>query len=148
MEIVIREIEEKDYLSLLPLWNNELGNRKVTVDNIAPHYNRVKDDERYKTFVALAEDKVVGFVSSTQILAVGYEGSHMQIIGIVVKKEIQNRGVGTKLIKYMENYARTIGVYGIGLNSGVKRIDAHAFYRRNGYSSDDNLCFGKMLNAI
>ena len=59
MDIIIREIEERDYLALLPIWNNELGSQAVTADNIARHYDRVKDDERYKTFVALIEDNVV-----------------------------------------------------------------------------------------
>ena len=51
MEILIREIEENDYLALLPLWNQFGG--YATVENIVPHYNRIKDDERYKTFIAL-----------------------------------------------------------------------------------------------
>lgn len=145
MEIIIREIEEKDYLALLPLWNNELGSNVVNADNIARHYERVKYDERYKTFVALVEDEVVGFVSSVQSFAVGFEGCFMQIIGIAVKKEINNKGIGSKLLQRMEDYARANGVYNIGLNTGVKRTDAHAFYQRNGYTTGGNLNFGKML---
>lgn len=143
VKVIIREIEEKDYLALLPLWNNELGN-PVNADNTALHYDRIKDDERYKTFVALIEDEVVGFVSSVQSFAIGFEGSFMQITGIAVKKEMQHKGIGTKLLLHMKDYARANGVYNIGLNSGYKRTAAHAFYQRNGYSSG-NWCFGKML---
>lgn len=145
MEIVIREIEEKDYLALLPIWNNELNSQVVTADNIARHYDRVKDDERYKTFVALIEDDVVGFVASVQSFAVGFEGCFMQIIAFAVKKEAQKKGIGSKLLQKMEDYARSCGVYNIGLNTGVKRVDAHACYIRNGYTTGGNLNFGKML---
>jgi len=143
MEIFIREIEENDYLSLLPLWS-EFGGY-ATAENIAPHYARIQNDERYKTFVALFEDEVVGFITSVQHYIIGIEGSHMIIIGISVKREGQGKGVGTKLIQRMESYAREKGVFSIHLNSGFKRTDAHAFYERNGYSKG-SYGFGKIIN--
>ena len=146
MDIVIRELEEKDYLAMLSLLNNEIGCRYANVDEIAPHYDRVKNDERYKTFVALVEDEVVGFVSAAQFFTVGLDGNLMWIVGLAVKKEIQNKGIGTKLLQYIENYAREKNCDSIILNSGVRRIDAHAFYKRNGYNTDSNSwCFNKKL---
>ena len=144
MEIIIREIETTDYLALLPLWNNELGNRNVTAENISLYYDKIKDDDRYKTYVALLEDEVVGFVSSAQTYAVGFDGSYMQIIGIAVKEEKHNKGIGTKLIQRMEDYAREKGCYGIGVCSGLKRTDAHAFYERNGFDKG-SFAFNKTL---
>jgi len=132
MEIIIREIEEKDYPALLSLWNNELGSSYVTAGNIAPHYNRVKNDDRYKTYVALLDDEIIGFISSSQTYAVGFDGNSMQIIAMAVKTEKQNKGIGTRLIQTMENYAREKSCYSIGVCSGFKRTDAHAFYERNG----------------
>ena len=120
MEILIREIEEKDYLALLPLWNNELGNRYVTAENIVRHYNRVKNDTLYKTYVALLENEVVGFISSAQSYAVGFDGSYMQSIAMAVKEDKQGKGIGTKLIQRMESYAREQGCYCIGVCSGLK----------------------------
>ena len=147
MEILIREIEEKDYSAVLSLWNNELGNRNVTAENVAPHYNRVKNDERYKTYVALLEDEVVGFISSAQTYAVGFDGSYMQIIAIAVKTEKHHNGIGTKLIQNMENYAREKSCYSIGVCSGFKRTGAHIFYERNGFDKS-SYAFNKMLTPI
>ena len=147
MKIFIREIEEKDYLTLLSLWNNELGNKNVTAENIAPHYSRVKNDDRYKTYVALLENEVVGFISSAQTYAVGFDGSYMQIIALAVKIEKQNRGIGTKLIQSMENFAKEKRCYSIGLCSGFKRTEAHAFYERKGFNKG-SYAFVKMLEPI
>ena len=144
MSVTVREIEEGDYPALLPLWNDELGNRHVTAENIARHCDRVKGDGRYKTFVALIGDEVVGFISSAQSFAVGFEGCFMQIIGIAVKREKQGMGIGKMLVGRMESFAKEQGCYHIGLNSGEKRKDAHAFFRRSGYTTD-SLCFGKAL---
>jgi len=144
MEVLIREIEEKDYHVLLSLWNNELGNSNVTAENIAPHYDRVKNDDSYKTYVALLGNEVVGFISSAQSYAVGFDGRYMQIIAMAVKTQKQNKGIGTKLIQSMENYARDKGCYCIGVCSGLKRTDAHAFYERNGLVKG-SYAFAKML---
>lgn len=145
MNIIVREIEEKDYSAILSLWNNELGNKNVTIENIAPHYDRVKNDDRYKTYVALLENEVAGFISSAQTYAVGFDGSYMQIIAIAVKTEKQGKGIGTKLIQSMESYAREKGCYGIGVCSGFKRTGAHAFYERNGFYKG-SYAFNKTLN--
>ena len=147
MDIIIREIEEKDYPDLLLLWNNELGNKHVTAENIAPHYDRVKTGDFYKTYVALFENEIVGFISSAQSYAVGFDGNYMQIIAMAVKTEMQNKGIGTKLIQKMENYAREKNCYSIGVCSGFKRTDAHAFYRRNGFDKG-SYAFNKWLNPI
>jgi GNAT superfamily N-acetyltransferase len=74
-----------------------------------------------------------------------YGGRNGQIIAMAVKAEIQNKGIGTKLIHKTENYAREKGCYSIGVCSGLKRTDAHAFYERNGYDKG-SYAFAKWLN--
>jgi len=145
MKIIIREIEEKDYFDLLPLWSQFGG--YTNAENIVAHYNRIKNDERYKTFIALLENEVVGFITSVQYYGIGIEGSYMVIIGIAVKKETQNKGIGTKLIQRMENYAEEKGVFSIYLNSDFKHTEAHAFYEHNGYEKG-SYGFGKIISPI
>lgn len=144
METVIREIEEEDYLTVLSLSVNELGVRLISVEQVASHYDRVKNDERYKTFVALVEDEVVGFISSVQSYEIGKEVGFMHIVALAVKKEKQNQGIGTKLLQHMENYAKKKGISSIILNSGIQRVDAHAFYQSKGYNKG-SWCFNKII---
>ena len=144
MEVCIREIEKKDYPAVLSLWNDEIGNTWVTAQNIAPHYDRVKNDDHYKTFVAVIDNDVVGFVASVQAYAVGFEELQMQITGVAVKSDKHNKGIGTKLIQSMEKYARDKGIMSIFLCCGIQRTNAHAFYKRNGYDNH-SWCFGKKL---
>lgn len=63
MKIIIRKIKEQDYSDVLLIGNNEL-NCKHTIEDAEIHYSRIKDDDRYKTFVALDNGDVVGFISS------------------------------------------------------------------------------------
>jgi GNAT superfamily N-acetyltransferase len=143
MEIEIREIEEKDYPALLPRWN-EFGGH-VNIENIARHYNRIKDDERYKTYVALAAGEVAGFIMSVKYYGIGIKGSYMVIVGISVKEEKRGMGIGTKLLNRMEEYAKDTGVFHIYMNSGFKRTAAHALYERCGYNKG-SYGFGKTVN--
>jgi GNAT superfamily N-acetyltransferase len=142
LELFIRDIEEKDYLALIPLWS-QFG-EIIKKDKIGQHYDRMKGDDRYKTYIALINDEVVGFITSVQYFSIGIDGSFMIIIGIAVKNELQNKGIGTKLIKKMEKYAIEKEVFSIYLNSDIKRTDAHAFYEQNGYDKG-SYGFGKNI---
>jgi predicted N-acetyltransferase YhbS len=73
MDIGIREIRENDYPEVLLLSNNELGARNVNAENISERFERMNKDENYKTFVALIENKVVGFITVVQTMALEYE---------------------------------------------------------------------------
>lgn len=144
MDFTIREIEHRDYQEVLSLWINELNFQAVNSEIFEIHHERVKEDDRYKTFVALHEDKVIGFVTTVQSFAVGFEVGFIHLTGIAVKSELQNKGIGTRLLKHIEAYGKARGVHNIILNSGVKRTDAHAFYERNGYDRG-SWCFSKRL---
>ena len=144
MEIMIREIQEYDYSEVLSLWNNEIGNRKVNEANIATAYERMSRNDDYKTFVAVWENKVVGFITTVQILAVGLPEGYLKINGLAVKGEYQGKGIGTKLLQYVERMAYEKELSFILLSSGVKRIKAHAFYEHNNYDKD-SFCFDKVL---
>lgn len=143
MEIIIREIKEQDYVDVLSIGNDEL-NCKHTIEDAKIHYNRIKDDERYKTFVAVDNGDVVGFVSSVYSHEIGRKVGFMHIVGLAVKKEKQNMGIGKRLLEHMENYAKDKGISSIVLNSGVQRTAAHAFYQHNGYDKG-SWCFSKRI---
>lgn len=135
MDIVIREIEEKDYPAVTALLINELANNKIYSDYVVPFFNKVKNDENYKTFVALLNNNVVGYISTVSTFSIGSSkvNTTLFVQGIAVNNEYQNKGIGTKLLKHTEEYAKAKGISGIGLQSGVQRTAAHAFYEHNGY---------------
>lgn len=144
MEIKVREVVANDYTEVVFLWNDVLGNHNVNDENFRVTMEKMNNDANYKTFVALLEDDVVGFVSIVQALTVGYSVGYIHITGLAVKKELQHCGIGTKLLTYTENYARENRISSIILCSGVKRTDAHAFYEHNGYDKD-SYCFDKII---
>ncbi|QOS80551.1 GNAT family N-acetyltransferase [Paenibacillus sp. JNUCC31] len=145
MEIKIREIVANDYTDVVFLWNDVLEIRNVNDENFRVTTKKMNDAGNYKTFVALFENDVVGFVTIVQALSIGVSIGYLHIQALAVKKEFQHRGVGTKLLRHTENYAKEIGISSIILCSGFKRTDAHAFYEHNGYDKD-SYCFDKSIS--
>ena len=92
-----------------------------------------KDLEQEKSFIHVA-----GFVnnvlSATAILVP--EGSVMKMKQVAVRKEMQGKGVGNKLLKFCEKYA---------LEHGYKEIYAHArvsvtsFYLNHSYVTEGEI---------
>ena len=142
MDITIREIEERDYPAVLALWNG-LGNR-VTMEQMGPYYEKEKLNDNYRTFVAILEGGVVGFVAVMQFMSVGPPMAHMNINGLAVAPELRNRGIGSRLLEHVEQYAAQRGVSYLGLNTGFQRKDAHRFYERHGFKTD-SYCYTKRL---
>ncbi|MCW3790279.1 GNAT family N-acetyltransferase [Paenibacillus sp. LS1] len=145
MDLKIREIISDDYAEVVFLWNDVLGIRNVNDANFRVTMEEMNKDGKYKTFVALIENDVVGFVTIVQALSVGVPIGYLHIQALAVKRDFQNRGIGTKLLRHTENYAKERGISSIILCSGVKRTDAHAFYEHNGYDRD-SYCFDKLID--
>ncbi|QNK57105.1 GNAT family N-acetyltransferase [Paenibacillus sp. PAMC21692] len=145
MEIKIREIAADEYSEVVVLWNDVLGVHTVTDENFRVTMEQMIKAGNYKTFVALLENHVVGFISIVHGLAVGSENGYLHITGLAVRKEFQRHKVGTELLRYTENYAKDSRISSIILCTGMKRTNAHAFYEHNGYDKD-SFCFDKIIN--
>ena len=144
MEIRIREIEVRDYPDALKIWSSEIGNAYLTAENFSSHHDRFKGNENYKAFVAELENKVVGILYVMKYAPWALDGEQLWIQCIAVESDMQGKGIGTKLLDFLEEYGKKIGVEYITLNTGFKRTAAHAFYERNGYRTG-NYCYGKKL---
>ena len=144
IQITIRTIEIPDYPAVLLLWNDVIGNRDVTAENIGPYYEKEKHDGSYKTFVAIIDNEVVGFITVVQVMAIGMPVGYLKINGLAVLPEWQSKGIGSQLLRYAEQCAVRRGLSHIALATGFQRKDAHRFYERHGYMTD-SYAYGKSI---
>ncbi len=133
MDIVIREIERKDYLSVAKIWRDVLGISKATDETAIKTYEKMKSDDRYCTFVADVNGDVVGLATTVETLAIGYPNGYIKVNGLAVLPEFQRQGIGKLLMERVEKLARERGASLIGLASGFQRTGAHEFYEHLGY---------------
>jgi len=133
MQIIIREAQAEDYLSIGYLIKDELGYKDLNFEKLFERLQIMKSSDKHLTIVAENDCKIVGFLGFYKGIAYNYDGEYIQIIAFAVYKEHQNKGIGSTLLRWIEDYAINHGIRSFGVNSGLKRADAHAFYEHNGY---------------
>ncbi len=139
---MIRPAGLPDVPALTELWQ-VLGNT-VTSAEMEAAFTQMSADPAYATLVYVADDRPVGFVTLVRVLAVGLPQGYLKINGLAVLPAYQGRGIGRQLMAAAEQWGRQRGLSHALLNSGIKREQAHGFYRHLGYDRD-SWCFDKRL---
>jgi GNAT superfamily N-acetyltransferase len=130
MDIVIRQVVEKDAPSLLPLIE-QLG-YKISEQNLLENI-KLHLTPDYSLFVAEAQGKLIGFISIHIYHYPHLRESLSRITALCIDEEHRSFGVGVKLLVYAEEYIKSQGCSLVELTSGIQREDAHRFYERHGY---------------
>ena len=133
MNYLIRTIEENDYTYIADIIRNDLGYENSSDEKVKARLNEIRKHKDYSTFVAVYEDKVVGFIGLIQGNAYEFDGEYIRVAALAVKKEYQDKGIGSRLLEEAEEYARRVKASTIVVNSGLQREMAHTFYERRGY---------------
>ena len=133
MQLTIRKAEPDDYLSIHALICNELGYAQTDYDKLCSRLEIMGSDSKYTTTVAESDGRVVGFIGLCRCIVYNVDGEYMQITALAVLEELQNKGVGSQLLRWAEDYALSVGVKNVVLTSRFHRTAAHAFYEGNGY---------------
>jgi len=133
IQLDIREARPEDYLPIFELIKNELGYPQVDYDKLCTRLENIRSDARHLTAIAEADGQVAGFIGIYVGIAYNYDREFIQISALAVRKELQNRGIGSRLLQWAEEYAAKNDYQILKLTSRLHRVEAHAFYDRNGY---------------
>ena len=133
MNITIREIESKDYSSVAAIFRDVLGILQATDEAVTKTCEKMKDDNRYRTFVADMDGNVVGLATTVETLAFDHPDGYIKVNGLAVLPEFQRCGIGKMLMERVEKLAVERKASMIGLASGFQRTGAHEFYEHSGY---------------
>ena len=130
--IEIRAIQKKDYPEVARIWR-EVLDIPVTDECLAETYAKMGQDNRYATFVAESDGRVVGLVTTVVCLAIGHPDGYTKINGLGVLPEYRGKGIGRMLLEKTQEIAVENGTGYLGLASGLQRETAHTFYEHMGY---------------
>ena len=105
------------------------------------------DPERECVFVAVADDRIAGFIHVEKYEVLYCQGM-ANILGLAVAKNYRRQGIGGKLLTEAAKWAASMGLPMVRLNSGMTRKEAHTFYRNMGYDNEkEQMRFLKTLKA-
>jgi ribosomal protein S18 acetylase RimI-like enzyme len=134
----IRPYQDSDRRAVIALW------RRVFPD-APPHNDPARDIKRKLTvqpelfFVALIEEAVVGTAMA------GFDGHRGWVYYVAVSGEHRRRGVGSALMKRVEEALAALGCGKLNLQVRASNDAVVAFYRALGYEVEDRISMGKRL---
>ena len=130
---IIREIESDDYLSVASVWRAVFGPLTITDEAFVEICEKMKNDSRYRIYIAKKDDNIIGFVSTVESLAINLLNGYIKVNALAVLPEFRHCGVGKMLMERVERLAVERNISLIGITSGFQRTDAHEFYEHIGY---------------
>ncbi|MBQ6165390.1 MAG: GNAT family N-acetyltransferase [Clostridia bacterium] len=131
--IVIRPAVAADASDICEVCKNGLG-YECDAELVKYRLEQLKQDEEI-VFVSDIGEKTVGFVHAQTYRCLYYETA-LNILGLAVLPDFRRNGIGSALMKAVEDRAKKLGINVIRLNSGASRKGAHEFYRKIGYHNE------------
>jgi len=121
---------------------------EATIERIGRHLALCLADDSHSVSVAKIADVVVGYVAVHWLPYLMMRGPEGFISELFISEAARGRGIGTQLLKIIEEEARTRGCSRLGLlNSRVRDSYGREFYKKNGWiERDDMVSFVLRLN--
>jgi GNAT superfamily N-acetyltransferase len=101
-------------------------------------------DPRARWTVATKDGKVVGYVAAAIRHSVTVDEGQGELVALVTDEQHRGQGIGTALLKSVEQWFAEEGISELRLTSHQRRSEAHRFYERNGWEAT-GLRFKKKL---
>ena len=133
-KVIIRQASAADIPAMNVLFRNDLGYDECTLKIVEKQFAGL-DLSREAVFVAECESRIAGVIH-VEKYNVLYFPPMANLLGIAVSSDFRRQGIGSKLLKKAEDWARQNGITCMRLNSGSSRPQAHEFYRSQGYIDD------------
>jgi (aminoalkyl)phosphonate N-acetyltransferase len=131
-DISIRRANIEDFESIYDLicqLENCIFYKKIILEVYSDNLN----NRNIRYFVAVKNDKIVGFVSLYINLLLHHGEKVGEIQELVVDKELRNSGIGKILIRKIEEIAIKEEIHLLEVSCNRKRIKAHGFYENLGF---------------
>ena len=145
VDLRIRDAELSDAAELAAL-ACELG-YETTSAEMESRLVSILKDLRYKTLVALNDEKICGMIGAFSASSYLHNDINCRIIALVVSRESRRRGIGAQLIAAAEKDFAQRGITRVTLTTRFEREEAHQFYEKLGYSRT-GFRFAKKLGAV
>lgn len=134
----IRRYDHRDKDQIVELWKNIFP---ITSPRHEPEFS-IQRKVQYKDdlfFVAVENTQIIGTVMG------GYDGHRGWIYSLAVHQKYRRKGIGTALIRYVENALRELDCPKINLQILESNSDVVQFYQTLGFDIEPRLSMGKCL---
>ncbi len=127
--VQVRAIQESDSRAIAAL-AKQLG-YDISLPVVAEQVASIIANQDHFAFVAVREAEIIGFVHGFVALRLT-ASPFLEIAGLVVREEDRGKGIGSRLVRHLEEYVNHCDTVRVRCN--VKRELAHRFYLKLDYS--------------
>ena len=149
IRIVRTDSENQDFIELVKYLDADLAERDGEEHSFYAQFNKI---DRIKYVVVACENKKpLGCGAIKE-----YEPGTIEIKRMYVSPESRGKGIATKVLSELENWATELAYEKCILETGKKQPEAIGLYKKNGYEMipnygqyadiENSLCFAKQLN--
>jgi ribosomal protein S18 acetylase RimI-like enzyme len=147
--IVVRDLRKEDLAALTNLLDDLNNALKVKHQFNEKDINLIYSDlskypEMYSNYVAIENDKVVGFLSMVCYKTFLHKGGTALINELVVAESHRNKGIGKLLIEKAIQLAESRRMDEIEVGTEVSNVKAQNFYKHAGFN-EENVLLGMEL---
>lgn len=139
-EIVVRIATKDDLPSIVRLLaDDDLGSQRERNEDPLPEsyysaYEEINKDPNHQLIVAKQNGEVIGTAHLMFLPSVSFQGGlRAQIESVRIDTRYQGQGIGSQMMKWAVERARTRGAHVVQLTTHRSREDAHRFYERLGF---------------
>ena len=130
---MIRPVIQQDAAIVAAMWR-DLLNVPSTTEQIADRtIRRMDEDDRYGTYVAVEDGRVVGFITFVEVISFDDPDGYVKLNGIAVLPEYQRRGIARRLMERVEEEARKRGASSVGCATSFGREGSQELLKKLGY---------------
>lgn len=145
-EIIIRSARVSD-AEAIAILTKQLG-YDAELSTVASRLSRLLARSDQQLLVAVDGGRAIGWIHMA-ITEYVEADAFVVIGGLVVDREYRRQGIGRRLLVRAEEWAARHGCSLVRLSSSVKRVEAHGFYERAGYTNlKTQYAFAKRLGSV
>ena len=130
MEIFIRQMSETDVAAVTML-SQQLG-YPLPEEQILQNMKAVLETKDHDAFVAVHENKVVGWIGVAQAILIVIP-AYCEINGLVIDQYYRGKGIGKMLIEQAKQWGKEKGNNKLKLRCNEIRTETHLFYQHLGF---------------
>ncbi len=152
MKLTFREVSKNDLPILIKMMaDDKLASKQEDISksinqSYLSAFSKIKADPNNDLIVAVSDDEIIGKMQLTYIRYLGHMGAQTCIIaGVRVDKQYRGQGLGSEIVKWGIERAKSKGCNSIKLTSNKQRTDAIRFYKKLGFDATHE-GFRLMLN--
>jgi len=133
--VIIRAVKSRDFDAVFGLLCQLWTYKKLNKARVKKVFLAKLREKNHKAFIAESGGSIAGYAGTAIHNNLWQAGKMCHLNELVVEETIRGKGIGSKLLKKVEAYARKNKCRGIDLESAMRRKLTHRFYNDRKYET-------------